>query len=71
MLSIRASESAAQVEEAAGRGWDVARWDAVVKGELSVRIVPGDHFSIVREPSQVAQVARYLEEAVSATGCRS
>jgi thioesterase domain-containing protein len=60
VLSLLASESVAKASHTTSNGKDRVRWDTLIKGELSVHIINGDHFTLMREPNQVAQVAYYL-----------
>jgi len=38
-------------------------WEAVVRGELEVRTVPGTHYSMLRKPN-VEKLAREVERAL-------
>ncbi|AVH63679.1 polyketide synthase [Nostoc sp. 'Peltigera membranacea cyanobiont' N6] len=60
VLSLVASESVAQASHTVSNGGDRVIWDTLIKGELSVHIINGDHFTLMREPNQVAEIAYYL-----------
>ena len=65
VLSLLASESVAQVPDTVNNSGDKIRWDTLVKGELIVHIINGDHYTLMREPNQIAQVAHYLQLAIA------
>lgn len=62
VLSLLASESIAQASDKVSNGWGRVRWDTLIKGELNVHTINGDHFTLMREPDQVARVVYYLQQ---------
>jgi acyl transferase domain-containing protein/thioesterase domain-containing protein/acyl carrier protein len=70
-LSLLASESMAQAADTLNYEWDTLKWNTLIKGELSVQIIEGNHFTLMREPDQVAAVASYLQSVLRRAQLRS
>ncbi|MEM9220039.1 MAG: amino acid adenylation domain-containing protein [Cyanobacteria bacterium P01_F01_bin.150] len=60
-LLLVASESLMHAKEPDVNGWQQADWNTIIS-ELDVHTITADHFSLVTESSNVAQVVQYLKQ---------